>query len=147
MLVELAASDLLLVGLHHAGEKRLLVAARLLDPLEHVPIRLLRSIQLLGELQRGDALARHADLVHHEQATPAFGAESSVRPATRLEEPDGFVLVADPAQKIQLSHCRVVRHSQSSPASSCLFLGDSHGRCQGFCSFILVIPVTYTEKM
>ena len=70
VLVELAASDILLVGLHHAGEKRLLVAARLLDPLEHVPGRLLRPIQLLGELQRGDALARHADLVHHEQPLP-----------------------------------------------------------------------------
>lgn len=70
MLVELAASDIFLVGLHHAGEKRLLVAARLLDPLEHVPGRLLRSIQLLGKLQRGDALARHADLVHHEEPLP-----------------------------------------------------------------------------
>ena len=159
VLVELAASDIFLVVLHYAREKRLLVAARLLDPLEHVPGRLLRPVQLLGELQRGDALARHADLVHHEQPlpngylrrfhdrahlarellaailavvvalagvvpigvrTPAFRAESAVRPATRLEEPYGFVLVGDPAQKIQLSHCRVVRHCQSSPASSCL---------------------------
>ena len=153
VLVEFAASDIFLVGLHHAGEKRLLGAARLLDPLEHVPGRLLRPIQLLGELQRGDALARHADLVHHEQPlpngysrrfhdgahlagellaavlavvvalagfvpigvhTPAFGAESAVRPATRLEEPNGLVLVANPAQEVQLPQRRVVRHGQSS---------------------------------
>ena len=70
VLVGLLASEVLLVGLHHAREERLLVAARLLDAMEHVPGRLLRPVQLLRELQRGDALARDADLVHDPQPLP-----------------------------------------------------------------------------
>ena len=67
MLVGFLASHVLLVGLDHSRKKGLLVAAGLLDAMEHVPGRLLRPIQLLGELERGYALARHADLVHDPQ--------------------------------------------------------------------------------
>ena len=154
------APHALLVGLDHSRKKELLVAAGLLDAMEHVPGRLLRPIQLLGELQRGNALARHADLVHDPQPlpngnlgrfhdgahlagellatvlavvvvfarpmgvgvhAPAFRAESALRPAPGLEEPDGVVLVADPFQKLHLSHRGVVRHGLLLPLRVCLF--------------------------
>ena len=159
-LVGFLASDVLLVGLHNPRQKRLLVATRLLDALEHVPGRLLWPIQLLGELQRGYALARHADLVHDPQPFPngysrrfhdrahlagellstilavvvalagrvrigvqasAFGTKSTVRPASRLEELDGFFLVPDPVKNSSSPISGTVRHRQSSSANPCLF--------------------------
>ena len=67
VLVAFLSADELLIRLDDARQKPVLVTAGLLDPLQHVPGRLLRPIQFLRQLQRTDALSRDADLVHHPE--------------------------------------------------------------------------------
>lgn len=64
VLVRLSSANILLIGLDDSRQRLVLVSTGFLDALEHVPGRLLRSVQFLCKLQRRYALARHASLVH-----------------------------------------------------------------------------------